>query len=413
MERYEKYKPSGIEWIGEIPEHWEVKRLKYIAEIVLGKMLTNDDKGEFSLKPYLRAANLHWLKVDVSDIKEMWFSQYELEKLLIKRQDILVSEGGEIGRACMWYDELPECYIQNSVHKITIKEGYIPRIFLYQFLIFGIRGFFDSIVNRISIAHLTGDKIKEVCFIVPPICEQLFIATYLDRKTAEIDNIIANKQKLIALYEEEKQAVINHAVTRGVNPNVRLKPSGVEWLGDIPEHWEVKRLKWIMNIKSGDGIKTEDIKPEGPYPIYGGNGIMGYTENYNSDSEDIIIGRVGAKCGNVRLVSGQKWISDNALFANVNLLFVKKYVAVLLESLDLNNMANQNAQPLITGTMIKDKTTIFPPISEQYIIVSYIEQKSNSLDTIIEKCKKQIELLKEYRTTLISEVVTGKVKVSN
>lgn len=119
MKKYDTYKDSGIEWIGEVPGHWEVKRLKAVAQIVLGKMLTNDDKGDFSLKPYLRAGNINWLNVNVDDIKEMWFSDKELEKYRLETDDLLVSEGGEVGRTCIWKNELPECYIQNSVHKIT------------------------------------------------------------------------------------------------------------------------------------------------------------------------------------------------------------------------------------------------------------------------------------------------------
>jgi type I restriction enzyme S subunit len=155
MTPYPKYKPSGVDWIGDIPEHWELKRLKYVANIVMGKMLTPEDKGGNSLKPYLRAANLQWFKVDISDIKEMWFSQIELDKLRLKSNDLLVSEGGEVGRTSIWRNELHECYIQNSVHKITFNEEHFSPFFLYHFFYLGRIGFFESIVNKISIGHLT------------------------------------------------------------------------------------------------------------------------------------------------------------------------------------------------------------------------------------------------------------------
>ena len=115
MKPYPKYKPSDIQWLGDIPEHWEVKKLKYVSSIKLGKMLTPEDKGNFFLKPYLRAQNINWLKTNVEDVKEMWFSETELETFRIKYNDLLVSEGGEVGRTCIWEDELEECY--NSFNK--------------------------------------------------------------------------------------------------------------------------------------------------------------------------------------------------------------------------------------------------------------------------------------------------------
>jgi type I restriction enzyme S subunit len=242
--------------------------------------------------------------------------------------------------------------------------------------------------------------------------EQTSIANYLDRKTAEIDDLIADKKRLLELYEEEKTAIINQAVTKGINPDVPMKVSGIEWLGEIPEHWEVKKLKYVIKINSGEGIKSEDIKPEGKYPVYGGNGIVGYTECFNSNANDIIIGRVGAKCGNVRLVSGKKWISDNALVANLIAEVVLYFLFIQMQNMDLNKMANQNAQPLITGTMVKEKEALFPPIEEQQAIVQHIVSESARIDTKKSRTEKLIDLLTEYRTALISEVVTGKIKVT-
>lgn len=206
-------KDSGIEWLGEIPEHWEVKRLKYIAKIVLGKMLTSQDKGNYYLKPYLRAANLNWLKVDTMDVKKMWFSDKELDKYSLKYDDLLVSEGGEVGRTCIWKDELDECYIQNSVHKVTISKNNNSTYFLYQFLAFGKQGVFDAIVNRISIAHLTAEKLREISFIVPPYKEQQAIVIHIETVCGVIDNKIQRTKELIKLLTEYRTTLINEVVT--------------------------------------------------------------------------------------------------------------------------------------------------------------------------------------------------------
>ncbi len=208
-----KLKSSGIDWLGKIPQHWEVKKIKHIAKIVLGKMLTNEDKGNYYLKPYLRAANLQWLNVDVSDVKDMWFSQTELHKLKLNKYDLLVSEGGEVGRTCIWNDELEECYIQNSVHKITIDNKYNSFYFLYQFCFLGSIGFFESIVNRISIAHLTGEKIKEIYIFLPPSVEQNKIVQHIETETKRIDSTIAKIEKEIELLQEYRTALISEAVT--------------------------------------------------------------------------------------------------------------------------------------------------------------------------------------------------------
>lgn len=259
---------------------------------------------------------------------------------------------------------------------------------------------------------LNRENFNSALVILPQKAEQTAIANYLDEKTAQIDKLITSKQRLIELLKEERTAIINHAVTRGVNTKVKLKPSGIEWLGDIPEHWELKKLKYILSIKSGDGIKSDDIDFEGTFPIYGGNGIMGYTEKYNSDKLVIIIGRVGAKCGNVRLVDGKKWISDNALVAKLLDGYDYKFTSISLESINLNSLANQNAQPLITGTLVRDKVVPLPiELIEQHEITQYIEIVTKKIDEAIFQIEKEIELFKEYRTALISEAVTGKIKV--
>jgi len=215
-----KYKDSGIECLpagevglGEIPEHWEVKKLKYVGNIVLGKMLTNNNKGNYKKRKYIRAANLEWLNVNVEDVKEMWFSDDELQKLRLKENDLLVCEGGEVGRTCIWKNEIEECYIQNSDHKITVNCQNNSYFFLYQFCLYGKKGAFDSIVNRISIAGLNFEALKN--FITPFIHkeEQTQIVNYIEKETTRIDKTIEKTKKLIKLLKEYRTALISEVVT--------------------------------------------------------------------------------------------------------------------------------------------------------------------------------------------------------
>ena len=208
---------SGIDWLGDIPEGWEVKKLKYVAKIHLGKMLTNAEQDGYFCKPYLRAANLLWLNVDVSDVKEMWFSEAELRKLRLQQGDLLVSEGGEVGRTAIWNNELEECYIQNSVHKIKFNKNCNSKYYLYLFFAFGHRGFFDAIVNKISIGHLTGEKLKEIEIISPCLSEQTAIVQHIETETARIDTKIAKTKRIIELQKEYRTALISEVVTGKIN----------------------------------------------------------------------------------------------------------------------------------------------------------------------------------------------------
>jgi type I restriction enzyme S subunit len=206
-------KDSGIEWLGEIPAHWEVKKLKFFGDIVLGKMVTPTDKGDYIRKPYLNAQNIRWEILDATEINEMWFSENELRQYRIKFDDLLVSEGGEVGRTAIWCNEIDECYIQNSINKVTMKIGFNPRYFLYMFESYGNMGHFNAIVSRVSIAHLTREKLKEIKFIVPPDAEQKAIAVFLDQETSGIDKLINQIQSSIDKLREYRTALISAAVT--------------------------------------------------------------------------------------------------------------------------------------------------------------------------------------------------------
>ncbi|GAB4178710.1 MAG: restriction endonuclease subunit S [Terrimicrobiaceae bacterium] len=212
-----KFKPSGVEWIGDIPEHWDARRLKTIAKVVLGKMLKTSPSKDDQLKPYLRSANIQWFEANLSDVASMWFSPSEMEQYRISKNDILVSEGGEVGRACIWQDELEECYIQNSVHKVTAGAEVLPLFLLYQFSAFGSKGAFKAVVNRVSIAHLTREKLVAVFFCKPPIEEQKTILAHIQAKTTEIDQAIIRAEREIELMREYRTRLISDVVTGQVD----------------------------------------------------------------------------------------------------------------------------------------------------------------------------------------------------
>lgn len=205
-------KDSGVEWIGEIPEHWEISKLKYFGQVTLGKMLTTKEKENHSLKPYLRSINVRDAEIDVSDVKEMWFSSKELKKLRLQLEDLLLTEGGEVGRTAIWKDEIPECYIQNSINRLRLSSD-SPQFFLNLSHTYFNIGYYDSLVSRVSIGHLTKEKLENVWFIRPPYDEQLIIARALDQKTTQIDTLIDKSERLITLLKEHRQTLISEVVT--------------------------------------------------------------------------------------------------------------------------------------------------------------------------------------------------------
>ena len=258
---------------------------------------------------------------------------------------------------------------------------------------------------------LNQDLIRNSFLIVPPKPVQKFIAAYLDHKTTQIDNLILKKQKLIELLKEERAAIINQAVTKGLNPDAPMKDSGIEWLGEIPEKWEVKRLKFVSDFKSGNGITANLIKNDGEYAVYGGNGLRGYTSSYTHEGSYVLIGRQGALCGNINYADGKFWASEHAVVATLASDYNLFWFGELLRTMNLNQYSQSAAQPGLSVDHIKNLFIPVPYPNEQDVIAAYLDGKSTKIDQRISKIKEQIELLKEFRTALITEVVTGKIDI--
>jgi len=402
MRKYDRYKPSHIAWMGAVPETWQIQRIKTVLESEQNGTWGDDVKGDGNDVYCIRVAdfNKSFDQLDRYDntIRNVPHRDFQVRQLKVGDLLIEKSGGGEtspVGRVGIYNWSDRKAVTSNFMARLRPKATRV----ISKFLFYVFKSMYSIGVNSKSIKQTTGIQNMDTysyfneCIALPPLEEQTAIANYLDEKTAQIDTLIEKKQKLIELLKEERKAIINEAVS-GEGKN-----------------WERKKLKYVLRVNSGEAIASSNIDSEGTYPVYGGNGIMGYTEEYNSDNSDIIIGRVGAKCGNVRLVNGKKWISDNALIATVYNDYSREYVALLLEAMNLNSMANQNAQPLITGTMVKDKVAYFPEPLMQIKIVERVKVETKRIDATIEKIETEIGLMHEYKIALISEVVTGKIKV--
>ncbi|NQX56869.1 restriction endonuclease subunit S [Pedobacter panaciterrae] len=413
MKRYDNYKDSGIEWIGEIPEHWDVRPLKHLSKITLGKMLTPEDKGGYTLKPYLRSQNIQINQVDISDVKEMWFSENELGKYRLKKGDILVNEGGDIGRTCIWNSEIDECYIQNSVNRVQMVLGN-NHYYLYHFYLHHQLRYFDSIVNRVSIPHLTKEKLENVSFVTPLLVEQIQIAKYLAQKTTQIDKLIADKEKLIELLNEERTAIINQAITKGLNLNVPMKDSGVEWLGEIPEHWEIKRMKYLCEIGTG-GKDTENREVDGAYPFYVRSQTVERISSYSFDGEAILTAGDGVGVCKVWHYVNEKFDYHQRVYRMSDFKDVKgKFLFLYLKEnfeKEVMKLSAKSTVDSLRRPMFQNFPVAYPAELEQNKIIGYLDSEELRIQNLLMTIQQEIDLLKEYKTALISEVVTGKVDV--
>jgi restriction endonuclease S subunit len=281
--------------------------------------------------------------------------------------------------------------------------------------------------------NVHAENIKEQILVIPPTSEQQGIANFLDDKLAQIDEYIAKKQRIIELLKEQKTVIINQAVTKGINPDVPMKYSGVEWLGEIPEHWEVKKIKRFL--KSYRYGISDSIRGEGEFKvltmgnIQDGKVLIPEIGNLESVPEELILeysdllfNRTNSLdlVGKVGIFKGSK--EDKISFASylvrlkVNNDTNPVYLNFLLNSYGLLNVARQRAlvslnQVNLNPTIYCQLTIPLPPTSEQQEIVSFIEKKSEKIERSLTVIEKEIKLIQEYRTTLISETVTGKIDV--
>ncbi|OQX80876.1 MAG: hypothetical protein B6D64_02600 [Bacteroidetes bacterium 4484_276] len=447
MNRYEKYKDSGFDWIGEIPEHWKSIRLKYIGYLYGG--LSGKSSKDFNQsanpdnKPFIPFTNIANNKV--IDPKQM---QYVVIKKGEKQNEVengdlffmMSSENYEdVGKSTILLDYLGETYLNSFCKGFRFTEQeYFPTFVNYLLLSQPYRSLLQIEANGFTRINLKIDKVNDLALKVPPFEEQTAIANYLDRKTAEIDELINQKEQLLKLYEEEKTAIINQAVTKGLpckdaRTCVSFKDSGIDWLGEIPEHWEVKKLKYVTKdiitgktpSSSNSSYYNGDIDWFSPGDF--NNNFILNDSNRKITKQAISEARMKIYPPNsVLLVGigatlGKLGISINASTSNQQInaiIFDEKIVNPfygLYFLLSIKNaiirLANAATLAIFNQTQTKEFEIFIPSSEEQTAIVQYIETETTRINTKAKKTKKLIELLKEYKQSLISEVVTGKVKV--
>jgi len=410
---YPSYKDSGVEWLGKLPDRWGRRPLKRL--VVTSITDGPHETPEFTLDgiPFLSVDSIVEGRLNFAGCRFISVPDHEryCRKCRPTRNDVLIGKAASVGKIAV-VDVDFEFNIWSPLAMLRPAPRLLAPRFLYYYLLS--RSAQDEILLQCTHNtqnNISMDDIGELAIPLPDPPEQLAIAAFLDREAKRIDALVEKKERLVELLQEKRTALISHAVTKGLDPNVRLKDSGVEWLGAIPEQWEILRIKHLALLRSGVGITSADIREAGPYPVYGGNGIRGFTDAHSDEGEFVLIGRQGALCGCINYAHGKFWASEHAVIAYPRRAYQVLWFGELLRTMNLNQYSMSAAQPGLGVERIQELIVPVPPPAEQRAIAAFLDRETQRIDALVEKVKRSVELLKEYRTALISAAVTGKIDV--
>ena len=401
---YLDVRPTELPWLGDIPSHWEVRRNGRlfaprretgfpelpILEVSIGRGVRVRDLGDGGRKQQMgdRAKYQRAARGDLAyNMMRMWQGAVG-----VAPADGLVSPAYVVARP---YPETNTAYYAYLFR----TAGYMREIDVYS------RGIVPD-RNR-----LYWESFKQMPSPYPPLDEQRLIVRFLDWHGAQTARFTRTKKQLIALLNEQKQAIIRRAVTHGLDPDVRRKPSGIPWLGDIPESWTVQRLKQLARLRSGENITAFEIEDFGQFPVFGGNGLRGYTSRYTHDGNFVLIGRQGALCGNINYASGRFFASEHAVVVSPRSQYMVLWLGELLRVMNLNQYSIAAAQPGLSVERIERLQLPIPPLGDQEQIVRMLDVQTAELRAAIVRIEREITLLDEFRRTLIADAVTGKLDI--
>jgi len=438
---YTKFKPSGVEWLGDVPEHWEVKRLKNTANYWVSNVdkVPNESELPVRLCNYTDVYYNDFISSEMN-LMETTATHDEIKKFHLIAGDVVITKDSE-----EWNDIAISSLVIKTAPNLVCgyhlamirpkKEMIVGQYLLRQFQSSAINHQFQIAATGVTRYGLPKNAIGEAIIPLPPLSEQHAIAAFLDHETGHIDALIAKKKKLLSLLAEQRTALISRAVTKGLNPSVKLKPSGVEWLGDMPEHWENTRLRRIISLLRNGTPSTQFDEESGMLPVTRietiSKGIIdfekiGYVENFDRSHDyllskgDILLSHINS----LSMIGNAALYDDNrALYSGMNLLRISpskntnsKWLWYFIRNDGFKKTLSSRAKPAInqaslTTNQIREMPIILPPLPEQQAIAAFLDRETAKIDTLSAKVLTAIERLKEYRTALISAAVTGKIDV--
>jgi type I restriction enzyme S subunit len=424
MPRYEAYKDSGVEWLGEIPAHWEISKLGNLLRPVsiknrpgLPLLSITREQGVIERDIEDQDVNHNFIPDDLSNYKLLEKGQFGMNKMKAWQGSYGVSDFTGI--------------VSPAYYVFSFRANVFPKFFNAAIRSKLYVSFFGSASDGVRIGQwdLSKSRMKEIPFLIPSVHEQTAIAAFLDHKTAKIDQAIAIKEKQIALLKERKQILIQNAVTRGLDPDAPMRDSGVEWIGEIPAHWEVKRLKYVLEERN-ERSKTGD---EPLFMVSQTHGLVVRSEYHDKaevaessignkivNKNDLVFNKLKAHLGVFfKSIIGYKGIvsPDYAVYKSKGLIGDLKYLEYLFRNPAYIGQFIIRATGIVEGLIRLYTGDLFeisvpvPPKTEQAATLAYIEVQSTKIDKAIALQQQQIEKFKEYKATLVNSAVTGKIKV--
>ena len=442
--KYEEYKESGVEWLGEIPYGWDLKPLKYVSRINTHMLSESTDPDyEFDYVDIGSVSD----GLGITKTERIKFSSAPSRaRRLVQKGDVIISTVRTYLRAIAPITRDAENLVVSTGFCVVspineLKSEYCLYLLQAPF-------FVETVVAQsvgVSYPATNASDIANIRIPIPNVEEQKRIATFLDKETTKIDTLIDKQEQLITLLREKRQAIISHAVTRGLNPNVKMKDSGIEWLGKVPEHWEVKKIKHIL-LEKKDSIKVGPFGSQLTKKDMEGNDIKVINQrnvidndfdsgdNFINHEKYIELRAFTIFPGDI-LITTRGTIGRTAIYPNKNgksilhpclmrlqvdeQYWLKELVTLIIQGSgylleQLKFLSNATTIDVIYSENLKNVTIALPPTyEEQKRIIAFLDQETAKIDTLIEKCETAIELLKERRTALISAAVTGKIDVRN
>jgi type I restriction enzyme S subunit len=418
---YPRYKQSGIVWIGDIPEHWDLATVGRLNTLGRGRVISNLEIGANGGEYPVYSSQTE------NDGIMGYLNTYDFEGEYVT----WTTDGANAGTVFYRRGKFNCTNVCGTIQPKNwdqIDLRYLPYLL--------------NLGTKISVRldinpKLMNNMMAKIPLLVPPKEEQTAITNFLDEKTAQIDKLISNKQNLIGLLKEERTAVINQAVTKGIDPNIKLTPSGIDWLGDIPEHWEVKKLRYVGNCQNGISKGADYFGSGFPFLSYGDvykneelplsvSGLAQSTDDdryhYSVEEADVLFTRTSETVEEIGIASTCMQTLNNSTFSGFlirfrphkNILhkgFSKYYFRSQIHRAYFVKEMNLVTRASLSQDLLKNLPIVIPPIDEQLKVFDYLENETKRMDITVSKIEKEIELLQEYRTALISEVVTGKIKV--
>ena len=420
MKKYNSYKDSEIEWLGNKPSHWNNYRIDWITEFLRGNTgLKKDELLEVGKYVALQYGKTY--KVDEVDNTFNFYvnSEYYKRNQTVKRGDIILISTSEtiedLGHSC-FYNREEIGLLGGEQILLKPKTKIINEKYLYYFSkVFC--GELRKYATGLKVFRFNTDDLKKVFIAIPSPEEQIAIAQYLDAKTQAIDKKINLLNKKAETYKELRKSIINDAVCKGLDKNVKLKESGIYYINPIPVHWKTERIKDQFYIGRGRVIGQETLVEEGKYPVYSSqtenNGCLGFIDTYNFDKDLLTWTTDGVNAGTVFRRSGKFNCTNvcGTLIPKRKNLDLNYVVYALQESAKHNKRIDTNGAKIMNNEMAIIHVA-FPPKEEQTAIANYLDKKTQKIDVIVSNIGKQIDTLKELRKTLINDVVTGKIKIT-